>query len=44
VFNEAGLKTIQETIVLKDGLTIYSLATISVQNPLLNQSYAVNVL
>ena len=42
-YDEAWLKTIQYKLVLKDWITLYNLATITVQNPLLNQSYAVNV-
>ena len=43
VYDEAWLKTIQHNIVLKDGTVLYNLATITVKNPLLSQSYAMNV-
>ena len=42
-YNEWWVKTIQQTLFLKDGTNLYNVATISVQNPLLMQSYAVNV-
>ena len=42
-YNEWWVKTIQQTLFLKDGTTLYNVATVSVQNPLLMQSYAVNV-
>ena len=38
------LKTIQYSLVLKDGTVLNNVATITVQNPLLMQSYAVNIL
>ena len=43
VYKEAWVKTIQQTVVLKDGTKFYSIATITVQNPLLTQSYWINV-
>ena len=44
VYEEVWLKTIQQSVLLKNWTTLYSVATISVQNPLLSQSYAVNIL
>ena len=43
-YNEWWLKTIQQTVYLKDWTVLYNVATITVQNPLLSRSYAVNVL
>ena len=43
VYEDAWLKTIQHNVVLKDGSVLSNVATITVQNPLLTQSYAVNV-
>ena len=42
-YNEAWVKTIQQNVVLKDWTTFYSAATITIQNPLLTQSYAMNI-
>ena len=42
-YDEPWLKTIQYDVVLKDGRVLYNVATISVQNPLLKQSYATNI-
>ena len=43
IFTEGGVKTIQQTVVLKDWTKFYSMATITIQNPLLTQSYWINV-
>ena len=43
VYEEAWIKTIQQSVVLKNWITLNSMATISIQNPLLTQSYAVNI-
>ena len=43
IYNEAWLKTIQQTVKLKDWTEYYSIATMNVQNPLLAQSYAINI-
>ena len=42
-YNEWWLKTIQQAVTLKDWTTLYSIATVTIQNPNLLQSYALNV-
>ena len=42
-YDEAWVKTIQQNVVLKDWTSLYSVATITIQNPLLTQSYAMNM-
>ena len=44
LYTEGGLKTIQHRVVLKNGITLYNMATITIQNPLLAQSYWINIL
>ena len=43
VYNEAWLKTIQQVVKLKDWTEYYAISTITIENPLLTQSYAVNI-
>ena len=43
VYNEAWLKTVQHNVVLKDWTVLYNIATITIQNPLLLQPYALNI-
>ena len=43
VYDEAWLKTVQYNVVLNDWTVLYNVATISIQNPLLSQAYAVNI-
>jgi len=43
VYDQAWLKTIQQSVVLKDWTIYYSVATVTIQNSLLTQSYAINV-
>ena len=43
VYEEGWLKTIQQIVTLKDWTNLYSVATITIQNPDLLQSYALNV-
>ena len=42
-YDEAWLKTIQYNVLLNDWTVLYNVVTISIQNPLLSQSYAVNI-
>ena len=42
-YEEAWLKTIQQTVYLKNWTTLRSMGTITIQNPLLTQSYAMNI-
>jgi len=43
VYTEGGEKIIQQTIILKDGTKFYLMATVTVNNPLLSQSYWMSV-
>ena len=43
-YTEPWLKTIQQDVILKNWEVLSSVATIMIQNPLLTQSYVVNVL
>ena len=43
VYEDAWIQTIQQNVVLKNWITLNSMATISIHNPLLMQSYAANV-
>ena len=42
-YEESWLKTIQQNVILKNWIKYYSIATITVQNPMLMQSYAMNI-
>ena len=42
-YDEAWLKTIQHNVTLNDGTILYNVASITVQNPLLLNSYATNI-
>ena len=43
VYEDAWIQTIQQSVLLKNGVVLNSMATVSIQNSLLKQSYAVNI-